>query len=186
MFSLAIVYLPTSNVPSFTDLTLQVPMQYYPLQHRLYFHYRHIHNWASLPLWPNCTILSGAINNCPPLFCSRILDTFWPGGLIFLHHVFCYFILFMEFSRQEHWSGLPFSSPVHQVLSELFTVTCWSWVALQGMVHSFTELQKPLCHDKTMIHEGNVFYITILFIMWTFYNVNKQTKNTEMQYMNTA
>ena len=29
-----------------------------------------------------------------------------------------------------------------------------SWVALHGMVHSFIELLKPLCHDKAVIHEG--------------------------------
>ena len=39
--------------------------------------------------------------------------------------VFCYFlfILFMGFSRQEYWSGLPFLSPVDHVLSELSTMT---------------------------------------------------------------
>ena len=30
---------------------------------------------------------------------------------------FCLFILFMQFSRQEYWSGLPFPSPVDHVLS---------------------------------------------------------------------
>ena len=33
---------------------------------------------------------------------------------------FCLFILFMGFSRQEYWSGLPFPSPVDYVLSELW------------------------------------------------------------------
>ena len=28
----------------------------------------------------------------------------------------------MEFSRQEYWSGLPFSSPVDHILSELSTM----------------------------------------------------------------
>ena len=40
-------------------------------------------------------------------------------------------------------------------MSELFTVTRLSWVALHIMVHSFIELPKPLCHDKTVIHEGD-------------------------------
>ena len=39
---------------------------------------RHIHNWASFPLWPSLFILSGAIS---PLFPERILDIFLPGGL---------------------------------------------------------------------------------------------------------
>ena len=53
------------------------------------------------------------------LFLSSILDTFWPGGLIFQCHSFWLFILFMGFSRQECWTGLPFPSPVDHVLSEL-------------------------------------------------------------------
>ena len=30
-----------------------------------------------------------------------------------------------------------------------------SWVALNSTAHSFTELCKPLLHDKAVIHEGN-------------------------------
>ena len=33
---------------------------------------------------------------------------------------FCLLVLLMGFSRQEHWSGLPFPSPVDHILSELF------------------------------------------------------------------
>ena len=58
---------------------------------------------------------------------------------------FCLFILFMGFLQQEYWSGLPFSPPVDRVLSELFTLTCSSWVTLHGMAHNVTELRKPLC-----------------------------------------
>ena len=60
----------------------------------------------------------------------------------------------MGFSWQEYWSGLLFPPPVDHVLSEVFTKTRSSWVALRGMAHDFTELCKPLCHDKAMIHEG--------------------------------
>ena len=59
---------------------------------------------------------------------------------------FCLFILFMGFSRQETWSGLPFPSPVDHVLSELSTMTCPNWVALHGMAHSFIELDKAVVH----------------------------------------
>ena len=40
--------------------------------------------------WPSCFILSGAISiiNCPSLFPSSILDTFWPGRLIFWRDIF--------------------------------------------------------------------------------------------------
>ena len=57
----------------------------------------------------------------------------------------------MGFSQQEYWSGLSFLPPADHVLSELFTVTCLSWVALHGMTHSFIELQKPLCCGKAVI-----------------------------------
>ena len=64
----------------------------------------------------------------------------------------------MGFLQQEYWSGLPFSPPVDRVLSELFTLTCSSWVPLQGVAFRSIELCKSLCHDKAMIHEG----ITVL------------------------
>ena len=39
-------------------------------------------------------------------------------------------------------------------MSELSTMTHLSWVALQGMAHSFIELHKSLLHIKAVIHEG--------------------------------
>ena len=60
---------------------------------------RTIYNWLSFPLWPSCFILSGAVSNCPPLFPSSILDTFWPGGSLSRAISFCLFILSMEFFR---------------------------------------------------------------------------------------
>ena len=55
------------------------------------------------------------------------------GSFSFSILSFCLFILFMGFSRQESCSGLPFPSPVDHILSDLSTMTCLSWVALQGM-----------------------------------------------------
>ena len=49
------------------------------------------------------------------------------------------------------WFAIPSSSD--HVLSELFTMTHQSWVALRGMAHSFTELCKPLHHNRAVIHE---------------------------------
>ena len=43
---------------------------------------------------------------------------------------FCLFVVFMGFSRQEYWSGLPFPSPVDHILSALSTMTCSSWIVL--------------------------------------------------------
>ena len=46
------------------------------------------------------------------------------------------------------------SSPSRSCFVRTLTVTHESWVALHGMAHSFTELHKPLHHDKAVIHEG--------------------------------
>ena len=111
-------------------------------------------------LWPSHFILSGTIsvNNCPPLFPSSILDTFQPSGFTFQCHVFLPFHTFHGVLTQEYLSGLPFPPRVGHILSELFTMTHLSWVALHGMAHSFIELQKPLFHDNTVIHEGEALF----------------------------
>ena len=63
-----------------------------------------------------------------------------------------YFILLMEFSRQEYyWSCLPFPSPVDHILSKLNTMTHPSWVALHSMVHSFIGLDKVVVHVNLML-----------------------------------
>ena len=54
-------------------------------------------------------------------------------------------VLFMGFSRQEYWSGLPFPSPVDHILSDLFTMTRPSWVAPRAQL-SFIELDKAVVH----------------------------------------
>ena len=64
---------------------------------------------------------------------------------------FCLFILFMEFSSQEYWSGLPFPSPVDHVLSEFSTTTWPSYMALHSMVHSFIELDKAVIYVISLI-----------------------------------
>ena len=56
---------------------------------------------------------------------------------------FCLFILFMGFSRQKYRSGLPFSSPMDHILSDLSTTTLPSWMAPQAWL-SFIELYKAV------------------------------------------
>ena len=68
------------------------------------------------------------------------------GGFIFQHHIFLPFHTVHLISRQKSWNELPFPPPVGHILSELFTMTCPSWVAS-------TELQKPFHHDKAVIHD---------------------------------
>ena len=64
---------------------------------------------------------------------------------------FCLFMLFMGFSRQEYRSGLPFSSPVDHIFSELSTMARPSSVGLQCMVHSFFELYKAVVHVISLV-----------------------------------
>ena len=59
----------------------------------------------------------------------------------------------MGFSRQEYCSGLLFPPPVDHILSDLFSMIHLSWVVLNGMAYSFTELYKSLHNDKSVIHE---------------------------------
>ena len=129
-------------------------MQYCSFQHltllSLYFH---IHNEAPLHFGPATSFF---LELLVTVLCSSPVAYWTPpdqersfSGVISFH----LFKLFMGFSRQEYWSGLPFPSPVDHILSELLTMTRLSWVALHSMAHSFTELCKPLCHDKAVIHE---------------------------------
>ena len=58
---------------------------------------------------------------------------------------FCLFILFMEFSRQLYWNGLPFHSPVDHILSD--KDWCWSWNSntLATWCEELTHLKRPWC-----------------------------------------
>ena len=149
MSTLAISYLITSNLPSFLELTFQVPMQYFSLQH-----------WTLLP-----SPVTSTTGYCfwfgfiPSFFLELFLYwspvAYWAptdlGSSSFSVLSFCLFILFMEFSRQEYWSGLPFPSPVDHILSELSTMTRPSCVALHDMAHSFIELDKAVVHLISLI-----------------------------------
>ena len=75
---------------------------------------------------------------------------------------FILFILFIGFSQQEDWNGLPFPSLVDHILSEL-SMTCLSWVALHVMAHSFIELCSPFswqgCELWTKDQVANIHWI---------------------------
>ena len=131
MFTLVIFCLTTSNLLWFMDLTFQVPMQYCSLQHRSLFP-------SPVTSTTGCYFCFGSTSSffLKLFFHSSpvvILGPYRPGEFIFQCPIFCLFILFLVFSRQEYWSGLPFPSPVDNILSELSITTCPSWVALHGM-----------------------------------------------------
>ena len=130
-FTLAISCLTTSNLPWFMDLTFQVPMQNCSLQHQI------------LLLSP-VTSTAGycfCFGSIPSFFLELFLHwspvAYWAptdlGSPSFSILSFCLFILFMGFSRQEYWNGLPFPSPVDHILSDLSTMTRPSWVAPHSM-----------------------------------------------------
>ena len=159
MFTLAISCSSISNLPWFMDLTFQVPMQYCSLQH-----------WTLLPSAvtskTGCSFCFGSISSFflelflhwPPLAFRARTDL---GSSSFSVLSFSLFILFMGFSRQEYWSGLPFPFPVDYVLSELSTTTCPSWVALHSMTHSFIELDNTVVHVISLV---SFLWLWILFL----------------------
>ena len=122
-------------------LTFQVPMQYCSLQHR---------TLLPSPV-PSTTGRCFCFGSIPSFFLELFLHwspvAYWAptdlGSSSFSVLSFCLFILFMGFSRQEYWSGLPFPSPVDHILSGLSTMTQPSWVAPRTRL-SFIELDKAV------------------------------------------
>ena len=143
MFTLVISCLTTSNLPLFMDLTFQVPMQYCSLQHQTLL----------LSPVPSKTVYCFFFGSSTSFFLELLLHwspvAYWAptdlGSSSFTVLSFCLFILFMGFSRQEYWSGLPFPSPVDHILSDLSTMTHLSWVAPRASLN-FIELDKAVVH----------------------------------------
>ena len=116
ILTLAISCLATSNLPWFMDLTFQVPMQYCSLQYR---------TLLPSPVTPStgCCFYFGSVSSFfLELFLHYSPIAYWAptdlGSSSFSVLSFCLFILFMGFSRQEYWSGLPFPSPMDHILSK--------------------------------------------------------------------
>ena len=123
------------------DLLFQVSMQYCSLQHRILL-------LSPIPSTTGCCFCFGSI----PSFLLELFLHWSPvacwaptnlGNSSLSILSFCLFILFMEFSRQEYSSGLPFPSPVVHFLSDLPTMTCPSWVAPWAWL---IELDKAVVH----------------------------------------
>ena len=72
----------------------------------------YIHNWVLFFFGSFCSFVL-------ELFLHWSLVAYWAptdlGSSSFSVLSFCHFILFMGFSRQEYWSGLPFPSPVDRL-----------------------------------------------------------------------
>ena len=146
------------------DLTFQVPLQYCSLQHCTFLslsdtstNEHHFHFSLATSFFVGLFII---------VLCSSPV-AYWIHSNMKAHlpvpHLSAFLYCLMGFSWQEYWSCLSFSFPVDHILSELFTMTCPSWVAMKGMAHRFTELYKPLHADKAEIHEGDLTQMTIIF-----------------------
>ena len=112
----------------------------------------HIHNWVLFLLWLYPFILSGVIS---PLISCSILGTYQPGDSSFSILSFCLFVLFMGFSRQGYWSGLPF--PLQWTT---FCQTSPPWPARLGL---------PRRHNFHWVRQGcgpSVIRLTSFLWVW--------------------
>jgi len=118
-------------------------MEYCPLQHQ---------TLLLSPVTPT-TGYCFCFGSIPSFFLELFLHwspvAYWAitdlGSSCFSILSFCLFILFLAYSRQEYWSGLPFPSPVDRILQ-----TSPPWPACLGWPHmawlSFIELYKAVVH----------------------------------------
>ena len=144
MFTLAISCLTTSNLPWFMDLTFQVPVQYWSLQHQtLLLSPITSTTGCFFLLWLRLFILSGVTS---PLFSSSILGTYWPWEFIFQCHTFLPFhsVRGVLKVRILKWFAIPFSSGLHFVrtLHHNPSVLCSP---------SFIELDNAVVHVISLI-----------------------------------
>ena len=131
----AISYLTTSNLPWFMDLTFQVPMQYCSLQHRTLLP-------SPVTSTTGCCFFFVSVSS---FFLELVLHwspvAYWaPTDLGSSSFSVLSFLPFHTVqgvlkARILKWFAIPFSSEPRFV--ELSTMTHPSWVALQGMAHSF-------------------------------------------------
>ena len=117
MFTLVITCLTTSNLPWFMDITFQVLMQYFSLQHQTLF---------SSPVTSttgHCFHFGAISSFFLELFLHPSPVVYWAfkdlGGVhLSVSHLFAFSYMFIGFSRQKYWSGFPFPSAVDHVLLE--------------------------------------------------------------------
>ena len=131
MFTLAVSCLITSNLPWFMDLTFQVPMQYCFLQ---------CQTLLPSPVTSttgHCFLFGSVSSFFLELFLNSSPVAYWAptnlGNSSFSVLSFCLFILFMGFSRQEYWSGLPFPSSMDHVLSEMWLKAFVIWEEMRSL-----------------------------------------------------
>ena len=168
IFTLALSCLTTSKLPWFMELTFQVPMQYCSLQHQTLLP-------SPVTSTAGCCFHFGSVSSFfLELFLHSSPVAYWAamdlGSSYFTVISFCPFVLFKGFSRQEHGSGMPFTSAVDHILSELCTMTHPFWVALHGMSYSFIVRQGCGPCDQF----GQFSVIVVLISVCPLMNKNKR------------
>ena len=169
MFTLAIFCLTMSYLPWFTYLTFHVSMQSYILQHQTLLSPPGTttaeHHFCFGPVTSFFLEHFIIVLHSSPVAYWTPSEEHLLGSLSSIIISFCLIILFMGFSQQKYWSGLPFPLPVNRILSELSTMTLDYYDVelstmilgdLNDMAQNFPDLCKPLCHDKAVIHEGHL------------------------------
>ena len=135
------------------DLTFRTSKQYFSLQHQT--------------LLPSPFIFTTVCSFCFGYVSSVFLELFlhwspvayWaPTNLessSFSVLSFCLFILFMGFSRQEYWSGLPFPSPVDHIFSKL-SIKARNILKKKERKKETTAL-KPLANNYSVFRENSIW-----------------------------
>ena len=161
MFTLAIACLTTSNLPWFMDLTFQVTMQYCSLQHQTLL------PSPVISIMGRCFCFSFVSSFFLELFLYSSPVAYWASTNLesspFSVTSFCLFILGSWVSQ-----GKSTEVVCHSLLqwttflSDLSTMTHLSWVALQGMAHSFIELDKAVIYAISL---GSFLWLWLSFCL---------------------
>ena len=109
----------------------------------------HIHNWVLFLLWLCPFILFGVIS---PLISSSIFGTYQPGEFIFQCPIFFVFS-YCSWGSQGKNTEVVCHSLLQWTMfcSELYAMTCPSWVVLHSMAYSFIELDKAVMYNFSQI-----------------------------------
>ena len=133
----------------------------------------HIHNWGSFLLWPNLffflELLVIALCSSPVAYYT-LSDMVGSSSSVIS---FCLFILLTGSCSKK--TGVGCHILLQWTMSELFTMTHLSLMALHCMAHSFIELHKLLCHHKAVTHEGEILGSRQLFSLTSCIFLRKLT-----------
>ena len=161
MFTLAISCLTTSNLPWFMDLTFQVPIQYCSSQQNTLLP-------SPITSTVGCCFHFGSVSSFfLELFLHWSPVAYWASTYLGSHLSVSYILPFHTVhgvlkAGILKWFAIPFSLlPFSDILSERSTMTCLSWVALQGMAHNFIEL------DMAVVHVISLF--NFLWLRFSFF-----------------